>query len=537
MRRNWETTFRITPAENAAFDARYEARIVAETAARAREICHHDSVDLARLDEGDPFSSSITAEDVKRTIRSFKNRRAPGTSGVKKEDLIQLPLRALEFLARAFTAAFSAGYFPEKFKHARLIFIAKSGKNPANPLHYRPISLLETPGKVLEKLLNERLSDFAEARRVHDPMQYGFRPRRGTGKAIALAYETVAQAVASGAGNATIIMRDIEKAFDKVYHVGMKHRLLEVGTPDLLRRMCCHFLDGRTAAIRVQGAEGPAFQLLSGVPQGSCLSPTMFIIYTADTPPPRVRDHSIHFAYADDHNQIVTFPFKFPRGTAACTQRAAQIRNAYERRKKIKNQLEKMNIITARRTKPFPLTIDGNRVPYTQEGKLLGLRMTLYGIRSQIYHLEKKGKRQLGKLRRFSGLPEGIKLYLFKALLRPLLEYPAVAISTASRAALLTLQRVQTKGLRWVFGRTPWHLRPTPVQLHQRYRVLPLNLRLHQLARRTWQSLADDDDPNLQTIVRVAETLEPGQEHLWWPRSRPRALGPPPAPLLTADDV
>lgn len=174
---------------------------------------------------------------------------------------------------------------------------------------------------------------------------------------------------------------------------------------------------------------------------------------------------------------------------------------------------------------------------YTQSGCLLGLRMTLWGIRPQINHLKAKGDRQLLKLKRFSGLPERTKLYLFKALIRPILEYPAVVLVVASRSAQLELQRTQSNALLWVHGRTQANRRPSNADLHERYRVLPLNLRLHELALRVWQSLERDQDPNMDTIIAGAAPLADGEEHPWWPRCRPRALGPPPPPLLLQEDI
>ena len=538
MRRIWEPVFRISPQENAAFNAQYEARVEQELQAQEENITPYENIDLARLNFADPASAPIEADDVSRVIRTFKNGRAPGTSGVKKEDLAQLPVAGMEYLARVFSACLSAGYFPQRFKHARLTFIPKSGKSATNPLNYRPISLLEAPGKVLEKLINERVQDYAEDQNIHDPQQYGFRRRRGTTKVIALVYETIATTVAVGEGSACLVMRDIEKAFDKVWHRGLKHRLLQIHLPALLTKICCHFLDGRTASIRERGFVGPAFPLLSGVPQGSCLSPTLFVLFTADTPPPNPRTHSTHFAYADDHNQLITQMTRFPGALARNTSRASEARSSYERDRKIKNQIAKMKTVTPRRTAPAPLVIDGQVVRYTQSGNLLGLRLTNRGITPQITHLAGKGRRQLLKLRRFSGLPAQTKLKLFKSILRPILEYPAVVLCAASRSALLSLQRVQSNALRWVHGRIPPELRkPTNVQLHVNYRIQPLNIRLHQLARRTWDRIAADGDPNMEPIAQLADLIGEEEEHRWWPRCRPRALGPAPAPLLVVEDV
>ena len=194
----------------------------------------------------------------------------------------------------------------------------------------------------------------------------------------------------------------------------------------------------------------------------------------------------------------------------------------------------KMKILTARRRRPAPLHIDGNRVQYTQAANIH--RLTNFGITPQITHLYNKGNRQLLKMKRFSCLPSDTKLYLFKALIRPMLEYPAVVLCTASRSALYKLQQVQSKALRWVHG--PWdgERRPTNVELHDLYGVEPLNVRLHGLARRVWDSLDRDDDPNLRRLEQTAELIG-DNEHRYFRRSRPRALGPPPAPMLNKWDI
>ena len=328
------------------------------------------------------------------------------------------------------------------------------------------------------------------------------------------------------------MLKDIEKAFDKVWHSGLRHRLLQIGLPNLLVRSASQFLEGRTASVRERGHEGPAFPLLSGVPQGSCLSPTLFTLYTSDTPPPNVRDHATHIAYADDHTHLITSPTRFPAAQARNTERAITERRRYERRKKIRDHAGKLRVIAARRTRPAPLTVEGHRLQYARQGVILGLRIGYSGVSQQVKHNVAKAGRQMLKIKRFTKLPEKLKLKLYKSLVLPILEYPAVVLCTISKSSMHKLQRVQNKALMWVHGWGEDYRRPTNEYLHARYRIKPINQRLHELARRTWQSLERDDDPNLHNIIRLEEGLEEREEHKWFPRSRPRALGPTPAPLI-----
>ena len=94
----------------------------------------------------------ITIYEVKQIIKESKNN-SPGESGYKKELLINVPDSAIEYLIDIFNAALSAGYFPDKFKSSIVKFIPKEGKVPNEPTGVRPISLLETPGKILERII------------------------------------------------------------------------------------------------------------------------------------------------------------------------------------------------------------------------------------------------------------------------------------------------------------------------------------------------------------------------------------------------
>ena len=66
------------------------------------------------------------------------------------------------------------GYYPDKFKFAVLCMISKPGKDEKDPYNYRPISLLEIPGKIFEQLLKNRLTKFLEDDNKLNPNKYGF---------------------------------------------------------------------------------------------------------------------------------------------------------------------------------------------------------------------------------------------------------------------------------------------------------------------------------------------------------------------------
>ena len=194
------------------------------------------------------------------------------------------------------------GIFPSKFKYALISLLGKEGKDLKNPLNYRPISLLEVPGKIMERLVHDRLVKYLEHNHKLNINQYAFRKLRGTQQAIAKLYETVSLSQREGQG-CNIICRDVAKAFDKVWHEGLKFKILQLELPEIYEKLLCNFITERKARIKFNNHESNIINLLSGVPQGSILSPTLYNVYTADLPPPGPGCTDVSFA--DDNTQIV----------------------------------------------------------------------------------------------------------------------------------------------------------------------------------------------------------------------------------------
>ena len=125
-----------------------------------------------------------------------------------------------QYLLVIFNNVISAGYFPDSLKHAHVIFIPKAGTYHLAK-NYRPISLLEIHGKLLGKILNNKLIWHLNTHDVMNSRQYGFRTSRGTRTALATLYETISQDIYDK-HKIDIVLRDVSKAFEKVWHTGLQ---------------------------------------------------------------------------------------------------------------------------------------------------------------------------------------------------------------------------------------------------------------------------------------------------------------------------
>lgn len=460
---------------------------------RQRTIPYHQ-VNMDRLDENNYLTQPITNSEIKAVIKLTK-KTCPGDSGINKTLLSHIPNNSIIQLKNIYNAALSTGYFPDKFKSATIKLIPKHGKDPHNPQNYRPISLLEVPGKIFERIINQRLRIHLETENLHNKYQYGFRNNRGTTQALALITEQIANNKADGK-QCHLTLRDISKAFDKVWHRGLQYKILNLNLPILLEKLLCNFLKDRSAKIKLENHLGNIFNISCGVPQGSVLSPTLFIIYTRDSP------HSIsglNISYADDITQITHHEGRSKNLMNAKTKQEIERINQYEKKWKIKTNVNKFNIIPIHSKRNEALIINNEATEFTNNGKTLGLKISQTSYISHIKERKGKASHALHKLYKFRHLNTNIKLHLIKALVLPILDYPPIPTHTLSKNQLRILQRVQNKALRFATNeRYPYER--TTQELHEAHSLLPINIRLHQQAKQIWQKLEDTDPDTVQQI-------------------------------------
>ncbi|PNP37022.1 hypothetical protein TGAMA5MH_11082 [Trichoderma gamsii] len=251
-----------------------------------------------------PLSLEIAEEETREAVLGTGNT-SPGSDGIT----VALLAAAWPHMAKAvhmlFLSAVRVGYHPRAFRNAEVVMIPKPGKAPHNTAKkWRPISLLSCIGKGLERLLARRVARTAIAFGIIPAQYFGALPKRACTDLVACLIHDIEKALAKDM-IAALITLDVSGAFDIVLCKRLIYRLRQQGWPDAFVHWAESFMTGRTVTIRTtEGEILPEINLSCGTPQGSPISPIIFMLYLS--PLLRLGNEDRRFGYADDVSTLAT---------------------------------------------------------------------------------------------------------------------------------------------------------------------------------------------------------------------------------------
>ena len=136
--------------------------------------------------------------------------------------------------------------------------------------NYHPVSLLSVVSKVFEKLVNNRSVDHLEKCGLFSNFQYVFRSSGSTADLLTVVSDRIARAFnRSGATQAVAL--DISKAFDRVWHAGLLHKLKSYGISGQIFGLISSFLSNRWLRVVLDGKSSQEYPVNAGIPQRSIL--------------------------------------------------------------------------------------------------------------------------------------------------------------------------------------------------------------------------------------------------------------------------
>lgn len=410
-----------------------------------------------------------TVEEVEDMIKKLPIKKAPGHDLIPNVVIKNFSTFALEVLTKIFNACLCSGYFPKTWKHAEIILFSKPGKNKSNPSSYRPISLLPTLSKLLEKVIKKRLCKFINENSILPPLQFGFRDKHSTTHQLQRIIEIISTGFERKQYTVGVFL-DIAQAFDRVWIEGVIYKIIQNRFPKFLTLIISSFLRNRTFSVRINATLSTIKNISAGVPQGAVLAPLLFNVFVSDIPtPPNINvamyaDDTAVFSQSNDLNSAIQ---ELQRSIIPILE--------WCERWKITVNADKSQakVFTLRRVhNPPNIVINGEPVAWNlsdEAVKYLGVyldqRLT-WG-----FHINKRlntAYSRLGMLyplmNRTSPLKIECSLLLYKSIIRPIMTYACVIWSTAAKTHKRKMQVFQNKVIR-IICNAPWYVRND--QLHE----------------------------------------------------------------------
>lgn len=244
------------------------------------------------------WEQTVSLEEVEQSTISVSST-SPGTDRVTVRLLKACWEHVKHAIHGLFSRCLALDYFPQTWKLAEVAMLPKVGKKDKTSVRsWRPIALLSCISKGLERVIAKRVAWTALTSGILSPQHGGALPKRSAMDLVAAFTHDVESAMALGM-EVTMITMDVQGAFDALLAKRLLARMTRQGWPLPLLRLVRSFLTDRKVRVRLEKTTTPHYGVECGTPQGSPLSPVLYMLYLAEL---LTQDPTLRFGYADDIN-------------------------------------------------------------------------------------------------------------------------------------------------------------------------------------------------------------------------------------------
>ena len=424
------------------------------------------------------FLSPTDPDEVEKILMQSKPKRSSGKDGINTDFLIKTKQSLKYPISKLINLTLESGHVPKLMKIAKVIPIYKN-KSPQQYTNYRPISLLPSLSKIMEKVVHKRLYHFMNNQNLFYNSQFGFRPKYSTSHAITQLTADILKAIDDKKYTIGVFL-DLSKAFDTINHDTLLKKLQFYGVRGLAFEWFRSYLYGRKQYVNFNGIDSSEQDVTCGVPQGSVLGPLLFIIYTNDLPN-ALRDSGC-ILFADD----TTIYQSSTNINTIVNNLSQELDNLTDwfRANKLSLNVAKTNYIIFTKTEHtlpiIQLKLGGENINRVENTKFLGVYIDAkINWCKHIQNCRNKMSSGLYALKSVKHLlPMNQLKSLYYTLIHPYLTYCTVIWGGAIQKYLRNIQNMQNKAIRTICN-AKYNDHVTPLYTHLKITPLETLYKIH----------------------------------------------------------
>jgi hypothetical protein len=398
------------------------------------------------------FMQPSHEQEILSIVKAMKPKTSSGFDSISPK-LLQGTIQGISSpLTHIINLSLEKGEVPNLMKFAKVIPVHKGGEL-SSILNYRPISLLPTFSKVLERVVYKRLYHYLDTNKLLSASQYGFQASLSTELAILELQDRIASALDSG-GWCLGVFLDLSKAFDTINHSILLNKLESYGIRGLALNWFKSYLSNRCQYTFLNNTESDSRIISCGVPQGSILGPLLFLVYVNDI------KNAIHIGdpilFADDTNILYTHN-NLDALSRITNVELEQVSQWFICNKLSINTSKTKFMVFHRPQMQFNhtdmhVTLNGVNIEYVSQLKFLGVYIEEdLSWKTHANHISKKIAKSLGVLHRLKHqLPESILLQLYNSLILSHISYSISVWGNVSMSDKKKIFVLQKKALRCI---------------------------------------------------------------------------------------
>ena len=437
----------------------------------AKKFPEHVDADNGEGEDIETLPQIVTTElEVLNLVRELNVCKSSAIDQISTKVMKEAFFSQITRLVRLFNLSLRDGSIPDSWKCALIVPLHKGG-NVKDVNNYRPVSLLPIQGKVIEKIVHNRLISHLEEHDILDSRQGGFRKNHSTTDTSVNFVDDIYRAMNTGEITIAVFI-DLRKAFDTVNHNILNSKLHKYGIRNANLTWIKNYLTNREQQTLVNGSKSGSLPVTCGVPQGSVLGPLLFLVYVNNMS--NVLSHANYCLYADD-----TVLYVSGQDTGDMVEILQQDLERYSNwcvENHLTLNVSKTKFVvfgTKQRTKRvdnIELFLNDSRLFKEPYYKYLGI--LLDSSLSYKQHMEQCAKivshkiYLLSKIRKW--ITEDTAVFIYKSMIAPILDYGDIIYMGGLSANLSKLQRLQNRALRICLN--IHHYLPT-ILLHQQTKV------------------------------------------------------------------